>query len=337
MATTGAAAVPSGTVTPRWRRRLRPYLLATPAVLLCVGILYPFFVGVAYTVYNFSDANREPSFVGLANFTDILGSDTLWHSARVTVAFAVAATTVETVLGVGVALLLQRSTLLGRLLERLLIVPLMVAPIIAAIMWKLILLPEVGWVRPILAAVGVHGYRGTDGAGAAFFWSVVVDAWLYTPFVAILALAGLRSLPNSPFEAAAVDGANWWLTFRRLTLPMLWPYVLVAVIFRFMDCLKVFDIIYGLTAGGPGDATTTLQINAYLEAITYARYSRGMTFMLILWVVVYAISFVLVRYLGRVQNRAAGISAGPTAGTPDAAPGAPAGAPAGAVAGSGAG
>lgn len=294
--------------TPAWRRRLRPYLLAAPAVLLCVGILYPFFVGVGYTLYNFSDANPIPDFVGLRNYADLFGSDAFWHSTQVTLTFAIVATAVETVVGVGVALLLNRSTLVSRILERFLIVPLMVAPIIAAIMWKLILLPEVGWVRPMLGAVGVQGYSGTDGALSAFAWSVVVDAWLYTPFVAVLALAGLRSLPQSPYEAAAVDGAGWWFTFRRLTLPMLWPYILVAVIFRFMDCLKVFDIIFGLTAGGPGDATTTLQINAYLEAITYARYSRGATYMLVLWAVVYAISFVLVRYLGKVQRRAAGVA-----------------------------
>ncbi|REF36968.1 carbohydrate ABC transporter permease [Thermasporomyces composti] len=291
----------------RRRRALRPYLLAVPAVLLCVGILYPFFLAVAYTFFNFSDANPQPSFVGLRNYVEIFTSGSFWNSVRVTVLFAAVATTVETVLGVGVALLLNRSSLIGRIFERVLIVPLMVAPIIAAIMWKLLLLPEVGWVRPVLEAVGVTGYRGTDSPVWAFFWSVVVDAWIYTPFVAILALAGLRSLPASPFEAAAVDGAGWWLTFRRLTLPMLWPYVLVAVIFRLMDCLKVFDIIYGLTTGGPGDATTTLQINAYLEAISYARYSRGVTFMFILWIAVYLISMVLVRYLNRIQSRAAGV------------------------------
>lgn len=275
-------------------------------MLVCAGILYPFFVGFGYTLFNFSDVNPQPSFVGLANYVDILSSGTFWHSAWVTVLFAAVATGVETVLGVGIALLLHRSTLVGRIMERVLIVPLMVAPIIAAIMWKLLLLPEVGWVRPMLASVGVDGYSGTDAPFWAFFWSVAVDVWLYTPFVAVLALAGLRSLPASPFEAAAVDGAKWWLTFRRLTLPMLWPYILVAVIFRSMDCLKVFDIIYGLTTGGPGDATTTLQINAYLEAITYARYSRGMTYMIVLWVAVYAISFVLVRYLGKIQRKAAG-------------------------------
>jgi multiple sugar transport system permease protein len=291
----------------RRRRALRPYLLAVPAVLLCVGILYPFLLAVAYTFFNFSDANPQPSFVGLKNYAEIFSSGSFWNSVRVTVLFAVVATTVETVLGVGVALLLNRSSLIGRIFERVLIVPLMVAPIIAAIMWKLLLLPEVGWVRPVLEAVGVTGYRGTDSPVWAFVWSVVVDTWIYTPFVAILALAGLRSLPASPFEAAAVDGAGWWLTFRRLTLPMLWPYVLVAVIFRLMDCLKVFDIIYGLTTGGPGDATTTLQINAYLEAISYARYSRGVTFMFILWIAVYLISMVLVRYLNKIQSRAAGV------------------------------
>ena len=292
------------------RQRLRPYLLATPAVLLCAGILYPFFVGVGYTLYNFSGSNLEPSLVGLENFVSLLASGQFWHSTRVTFTFALLATGVETVLGVGVGLLLYRGSFLGRSLERVLILPLMVAPIIAAIMWKLFLLPEVGWVRPVLNGLGVASYEGIDTAAGAMFWSVAVDAWLYTPFVAVLALAGLRSLPRSPFEAAAVDGASWWFTFRRLTLPMLWPYVLVAVIFRLMDCLKVFDIVYGLTAGGPGDATTVLQINAYLEAITYQRYSRGMTFMIILWCFVYVTAYLLVRYLGQVQRRAAGAQSG---------------------------
>lgn len=298
-----AAGGGTGTLATR-RTKLRPYLLAVPAVLVCAGILYPFVVGVAYTFFNFSDVNPQPSFVGGQNFTRILGSSVFWHSAWVTVLFTICATGIETVLGVGVALLLYRATMVGRILERVLIVPLMVAPIIASIMWKLLILPSVGWVQPIVSALGVTGYSGTDQPFWAFFFSVVVDIWLYTPFVAVIALAGLRSLPNSPFEAAAVDGAGWWFTFRRLTLPMLWPYILVAVIFRSMDCLKVFDIIYGLTAGGPGNATTTLQINAYLEAITYARYSSGMTYMIVLWVFVYVLAFVLVRYLTKLQRRA---------------------------------
>ena len=99
------------------------------------------------------------------------------------------------------------------------------------------------------------GLRGPTPPSWAIFSVILIDVWIYTPFVALLVLAGLRSLPRAPFEAAAVEGAGFWFTFRNLTLPMLWPYILVAVIFRFMDSLKVFDIIYVLTGGGPGDAT----------------------------------------------------------------------------------
>lgn len=291
----------------RRRKALRPYLLSVPAVLLCAGILYPFFLGVSYTFFDFSATNPQPNVVGFANFKEILASSEFWASARVTLVFALAATGLETVLGVGVALLLNRSTLIGKLFEKVLIVPLMVAPILAAIMWKLLLLPEIGWVRPIVEFFGGRGYNGTDSPVMAMVWAVVVDAWIFTPFVAIIALAGLRSLPKSPFEAAAVDGGGWWLTFRKLTLPMLWPYVLVAVIFRLMDNLKMFDVIFGLTSGGPGTATTTLQISAYLEAISYARYSSGLTYMFLLWALVFVISMILVKYLRRLQNRAAGV------------------------------
>ncbi|MBA0126376.1 sugar ABC transporter permease [Haloechinothrix sp. YIM 98757] len=305
-----SAAQPSLRAAPtvsRRRRAMRPYILVVPAVLLCVGVLYPFVLGVSYTFFDFSATNPEPDFIGFDNFANILSSDAFWNSARVTGLFALAATAVETVLGIGVALLLNRSSLIGRIFERALIAPLMVAPILAAIMWRLFLLPEVGWVSPIAESVGIGNYTGTDSPVGAFAWSVVVDTWIFTPFVAIIALAGLRSLPRSPFEAAAVDGAGWWLTFRRLTLPMIWPYVLVAVIFRLMDNLKMFDVIFGLTTGGPGDATTTLQISAYLDAISYARYSQGLTHMILLWALVFLTLMILVRYLRRVQNRAAGV------------------------------
>ncbi|MFE3940855.1 carbohydrate ABC transporter permease [Streptomyces sp. NPDC059118] len=290
---------------PAWRRSLRPYLLIVPALLLTGGILYPFGLGLYYTVFDFAASKPQPDLVGLGNYRRILTQPAFWDSARVTVAYAVGAAAVETVLGVAVALLLHRSSRVGRVLEKVLILPLMIAPVIAAIMWKLMLQPSVGVINHLLEPFGLGGVQWTDTPTGALLSSITVDMWVYTPFVAILALAGLRSLPASPFEAAAVDGAGWWFTFRRLTLPMLWPYVLVAVIFRFMDSLKVFDIIYALTEGGPGDSTMVLQIRAYLEAIRFQRYSFGISYMIVLWAVVYLVTMVLVRYLGRIQNRAA--------------------------------
>ncbi|MFF2191058.1 carbohydrate ABC transporter permease [Streptomyces sp. NPDC058155] len=290
---------------PRWRRSLRPYLLIVPALLLTGGILYPFGLGLYYTVFDFAASKPQPDFTGLENYRRIFTDSSFWDSAWVTVLYAVGAAAVETVLGVAVALLLHRSTLVGRVLEKVLILPLMIAPVIAAIIWKLMLQPSVGVVNHLLRPFGLGGVQWTDTPTGALLSSIAVDVWVYTPFVAILALAGLRSLPTSPFEAAAVDGAGWWFTFRKLTMPMLWPYVLVAVIFRFMDSLKVFDIIYALTEGGPGDSTVVLQIRAYLEAIRFQRYSFGLSYMIVLWAVVYLAAMVLVRYLGRIQNRAA--------------------------------
>ncbi|MFE7105510.1 carbohydrate ABC transporter permease [Streptomyces sp. NPDC057575] len=307
----GAAAGPEGggkpavRAVPAWRRSLRPYLLIVPALLLTGGILYPFGLGLYYTVFDFAASKPQPDLVGIGNYRRIIAQPAFWDSARVTVAYAVGAAAVETVLGVAVALLLHRSSLVGRVLEKILILPLMIAPVIAAIMWKLMLQPSVGVINHLLEPFGLGGVQWTDTPTGALLSSIAVDVWVYTPFVAILALAGLRSLPASPFEAAAVDGAGWWFTFRRLTLPMLWPYVLVAVIFRFMDSLKVFDIIYALTEGGPGDSTMVLQIRAYLEAIRFQRYSFGISYMIVLWAVVYLVTMVLVRYLGRIQNRAA--------------------------------
>lgn len=295
------------TTLPAWRRAARPYLLAIPALVLTVGILYPFVLGAIYTFQNYSAKHPHADWVGLRNFRRILENNTFYKSALITAEFAVTATVVETALGVGVALLLARSTIVSRPLERLLIMPLMIAPVLAGIMWRLMMLPSVGVLSYVLSPFGLGGHEWTNSAGNAFFSVVLVDVWVYTPFVTLLVLAGLRSLPRAPFEAASVEGAGFWFTFRNLTLPMLWPYILVAVIFRFMDSLKVFDIIFAMTQGGPGDSLMVLQIRAYQEAIPFSKFSVGQTYMFILWAVVYIATRGLIVVLGRAQARAAGV------------------------------
>lgn len=292
-------------VSPR-RRALRPYILSLPALLLTVGILYPFGLGVFYTFFNYSAANPAPDFVGLQNYAIMFTSSAFWQSVTVTFQYAVSTTVIETVLGVGVALLLFRGSMSGRILEKVMILPLMVAPIIATIMWSLMLQPSIGVFNYLLTPIGLGGIEWTNTPTGALISMIMIDVWVFTPFVIILALAGLRSLPREPFEAAAVDGAGYWYTFRKLMLPMVWPYILVAVIFRFMDSLKMFDIIYGLTGGGPGDSTMVLQVRAYQEAITYTNFSSGLTYMVVLWAIVFIITRVLVSVLGKAQSKAAG-------------------------------
>ncbi|MBB5917493.1 multiple sugar transport system permease protein [Nocardia transvalensis] len=288
---------------PRWRRSLRPYLLSMPAVLIVVGILYPFVIGAYYSVLNYAAVNPNPVFIGLRNYASVLGDMQFWTSVRVTGVFAIVATLVETVIGVGIALLLNRSSLIGRIFEKVLILPLMIAPVIAGVIWKLMFNPQFGILNHIFGLGSTFDWLSHSNA----LWSVIlVDLWIFTPFVAILVLAGIRSLPKEPFEASAVDGASWFYMFRKLMLPMLWPYILVAVIFRFMDNLKVFDAVYVLTAGGPGVATRTLQIGAFEDSIINLDYSRGSTYMFLLWAIVFITARILVGVLGKAQRRAAG-------------------------------
>jgi multiple sugar transport system permease protein len=288
---------------PRWRKRLRPYLLSVPAVALIIGILLPFVRGIQFTFYNYSATRPNPVLVGFSNYVSVLTDPTFWHSVLFTVEFAVAATAVETVLGVALALLLNRSSLVGRILEKVLILPLMIAPVIAGVIWKLMFNSTFGVLNHIFGLGGTYDFLSREHALASI---VLVDAWTFTPFVAILVLAGIRSLPREPFEASAVDGAGWFYMFRRLMLPMMWPYILVAVIFRFMDSLKIFDHVFVLTAGGPGDATRTLQIGAYQNSIIQLQYSQGSTYMFLLWAIVFLTARYLVSVLGKAQRRAAG-------------------------------
>ena len=288
---------------PSWRRKLRPYLLSLPAVAIVIGILYPFVVGAYYAFLNYAAVNPDPVFVWFDNFKSVLGDEIFWSSVRTTAVFAVGATLLETLLGVGLALLLNRSSIVGKIFEKVLILPLMIAPVIAGVIWKLMFNPQFGILNHVLGLGSTFDWLSKSNA---LFSVILVDIWIFTPFVAILVLAGIRSLPKEPFEASEIDGASWFYMFRKLMLPMIWPYILVAVIFRFMDNLKVFDHIYVLTAGGPGVATRTLQIGAFEDSIINLDYSRGSTYMLLLWILVFITARILVGVLGKAQRRAAG-------------------------------
>lgn len=289
-------------VTPA-RRKLRPYILSIPATIILIGILIPFARGVSYTFLNYRATEPNVRFIWFKNYQQVFTDPLFWDSVRITVTFAVAATVIETVLGVSIALLLNRSSFVGKLFEKVLILPLMIAPVIAAVIWKLMFNPQFGILNHIFRLGSTFDFLSESRALSSI---VLVDVWIFTPFVAILVLAGVRSLPKEPFEASSVDGATWFYMFRRLMLPMMWPYILVAVIFRFMDCLKVFDIVYVLTAGGPGRATSTLQVNAYIQSIINFNYSAGATWMFLLWILVYITAQQLVKLLSKAQARAAG-------------------------------
>ncbi|MCW5257581.1 sugar ABC transporter permease [Verminephrobacter aporrectodeae subsp. tuberculatae] len=298
------------TVRPRNHPRARtllPYLLSLPALLVCVGILIPFFTAVGYSFqrYNLSFPEQR-AYVWFANYVDLFTDGAFWNTVRVSLVYTLATVGVQLLLGMGIALLLRERNRVNNALSVLLILPLMVAPAIASLMWKLMTNPGFGVLNYLLGLLGVSDFSWSSQPQTAMFTVVLVDTWVYTPFIVVLLLAGLRALPPQPFEAARLDGVPASFVFLRITLPMLTPYILTAGMFRMLDSIQQFDIIYSMTQGGPGDALTVFQVQAYLEAFSFSNIGRSAALVLILWAITYALSTLFIRHWLTLRQRARG-------------------------------
>jgi|HubBroStandDraft_6_1064221.scaffolds.fasta_scaffold169694_2 multiple sugar transport system permease protein len=290
------------------RRKFRPYLVLAPTLILTIGILIPFLAAICLSFTDYSLNSSDVSFIGFDNYLTMLQSPDFWHSLWITIQYAFFCTTVEMLLGIGVALLLNDENFVARFLRIVLIFPLMIAPVIGTLIWKLITNPSVGILVGPMQMIGLGDFKWGASPDTAMFSLVVIDAWVYTPFVIILVLAGLRSLPKSPYEAALIDGGSPWFVFKNLTLPMLTPVLLITLVFRLMLSLQEFSIIFALTEGGPGDSTMSLSLQAYNRAFPFYGLAEAIPMMLFLWVLVYLVSFILIGFWRRAQQRAAGVA-----------------------------
>jgi multiple sugar transport system permease protein len=224
----------------------------------------------------------------------------------VSLSYTVLTVGAELLLGLGVALLLRRSTRLNNALSIALMLPLMIAPAIAALMWKLMTNPDFGILSYLVGLVGLSDFRWASAPSTALFTVVLVDIWVYTPFMTILLLAGLRALPKQPFEAAALDGVPGHFVFFRITLPMLMPYIITASLFRMLDSIQQFDIIYAMTQGGPGDRLMVFQVQAYLEFFQYTNVGRSAALLMVLWAITFGLSNVFIKNWLKLRERAHG-------------------------------
>ncbi|MEJ2246333.1 MAG: sugar ABC transporter permease [Acidobacteriota bacterium] len=282
-----------------------PYLLTFPALIALIGILYPFVLGVYYTFTNYT--LTEPGniqWVGLANYVEIFRNIDFWQAFGLTFIFAASVVLIELALGLGVALLLKDAFFGIRILRSFLIIPMMIPPIVSALMWKVILLPtNQGVLNHILGLAGIRPVAWLGDSSTALVSLILIDVWIYSPFAVLIFLAGLQSMPKEPYEAARVDGASGWFMFRKLTLPLLTPCIVLVTLFRLIDSLKVFDIIYATTKGGPAGATMTLHMQSYFEAIRWFRMGRGMVYLFILWALCFIFSKALSRLWTKVLMR----------------------------------
>ncbi|MGP1397298.1 MAG: carbohydrate ABC transporter permease [Inquilinaceae bacterium] len=293
----------------RWKisRRALPYVLSLPALLVCIGILIPFFTAVWYSLqrYRLSQPWAQKFNWG-QNYADFLTDPGFWNTLQVSLVYAGVTVTVELLLGLGIALLLKKRSTLNNFISIMLLMPLMTAPALAALMWKLMTNPGFGILSYFAMLIGFEDFRWASSPSTALFTVVLVDMWVYTPFMMILLLAGLRSLPTQPFEAAALDGVPRMQQFFRITLPMLMPYILTATLFRLLDSIQQFDIIYAMTQGGPGDTLTVFQVEAYLNFFQSTNVGRSAALLMILWAITYLLSNIFIKNWLRLRERARG-------------------------------
>ncbi len=252
-----------------------------PAVIL-LGLtsVYPTLYSLYMSLYDWNWGHRL-NFVGLRNYLDLLTDTRFLGAMWNTIVFTAGAVSVELVLGLGTALVVGRLGLGRGLVRTLLLVPLMVGGMIVSVIWKVMLDPTLGVIGLLLQAAGLPRLGFLGDPHMAMLSVVMIDAWWQTAFVFIVLSAGLQALPVEPFEAAEVDGAGAWQRFRYLTLPLLRPTILVVLMFRTVDCLKVFAIIFGTTGGGPMTITESVQVLAYRMAFKQLNMSVSMTTMVV--------------------------------------------------------
>ncbi len=261
-----------GSGLEQWVERHLRILMLAPAmlVLLALSIFPSVYMFVAAVTRISPNPDLPWEFAGAENFVRLLTDQQFHIGLRNTLVFTVSAVTIEFLLGLGLALLLDSYVRRLNVLKTLLMLPMMLPPVAVAITWKLIYEPQFGVLNEIMFNLGLPPQAWAGDARLAMLSLVIADVWQWTPFMFLLMLAGLASLPIEPYEAAAIDGASAWRQFRDLTLPFLKPVIAIALLLRIMDALRLFDLVFILTGGGPADRTKTLSLYIYQVAYRFA-------------------------------------------------------------------
>lgn len=298
------AAAPARFARKRAGRRTAQLLPIVPGLAFLVAFsLYPLVYSgvVSFRRWNLLEGGARP-WVGFRNFRLILESPDFWHSLKVTLVFVVASVTIELVLGLALALLFFRTFPGDRFLRALLILPMVIAPVVVALLWRFMLNAEYGVVNYVLGLVGVAPVDYLGSLTWAMPSLVLVDVWQWTPFVFLILLAGLQGIPNELLEAARVDGARGLRLLFDHIVPLLRYPIGVALLLRVIDSFRVYDIVVMTTRGGPIDATDTMSWHIYNVGFRSFDISYAAAYSWLMLIVVVAISTVLMRFVFRREH-----------------------------------
>ena len=263
----------------RWLERDTPFqcqLIALAVLALLVFQVLPIAHGVWISVRSFTIWNPEGGFVGFHNYGRVLANPLFYRYALPnTFLFLLLAVGLELVSGLGIALLINRRFPGARVVRTLLLLPLLVAPVVAGLMFYWMFHSDFGLVNQLLAAVGLPGVLWFNHPWTAFGVIVLADVWTWTPWFILIIYSGLQTLPPEPFEAARIDGASLWQIFRWITVPLLYPVLSITLLIRSFDAFRVFDVVWTMTGGGPGNATETFGTFVYRLGYLTVNYSEG--------------------------------------------------------------
>lgn len=278
------------------KRRFQAVMLA-PVIVLLIGLtVFPFIYTVAnsFTDYYYLAAESK-QFVGLSNYMKVLNDDLFQRAVWNTVKFMLLAVSIETALGLGMALLVESMKRGLRLLRVTLLLPSLLPPVTVALVWQMMLSNHNGIINHLLAILGMGPFNFLMDIGLAFPAILLIDIWQWTPFAFLLLYAALQAIPRSQYEAARVDGASGWRVFAHITLPHLWPGLLLVVLLRTIDTFRLFDKVNILTGGGPANSTTTVTQYIYRHGVYNLQfgYSAAASIIMVLLVLAFSIVYIL--------------------------------------------
>ncbi len=284
------------------------WLFITPTVILLLAVnIFPLIWTIYLSFTNFkANRLREVKWVGLRNYERVLGDSDIWDTLQVTAHFLMWTMTLQVLLGFGLAWLINKQFKGHSFWTTLILLPMMLSPAVVGNFWSFLYQPQIGLVNYLVAFFTGVDPSSFDMIGSVNLapWSIIiVDTWMWTPYVMLICLAGLRSIPDSIYEAAEVDRASKWRQFWSITLPMVLPFLMLAVLFRAIENFKMFDMVVELTSGGPGSTTELASINLKREAFEKWRTGYASAFAIILFVTVFGAANIYVKALNAVKQR----------------------------------
>lgn len=290
------------------KRKSKPKRLAInywpfviPALIVIAAVIVFPWVFTLWMSVNKWTLGQSQSFIGLDNYIRLATDARFWESLWHTVLYTVLSVVAPLILGTLAALIFDSNFPLRGFLRGVFVMPMMATPVAVALVWTMMFHPQLGVLNYLLSLVGIGPQEWIYNQVSVIPSLVLVEVWQWTPLIMLIVLGGLASVPREPYESAEIDGANAWQKFRYLTLPMISPFLMIAVIIRGIDAIKSFDIIYAMTQGGPGTASETINIYLYNTAFAYYDIGYGSAMAVVFFIVIVALSFMLLMMRQRTR------------------------------------